>query len=200
MHSVSIVPQRLVDSRVGRPRALAALRHDVLTHADAGAKMLLVAVAMLANRVSPLLGRAIDTRLLDGRRYRRERVSLPVLFFLALAAITLGCGSGNKAELQSPQFVPPPVVSAEVSAALAPSSAPAGQATAVLQFAELPELCRQIIADEASYSQRFGWRGCALCTRAVGMSLADARAYFSAASDPAFLEAQNLKHVANRNE
>ncbi len=200
MHSAAIVPQRLVDSRVGRPRALADLRHDVLTHAYAGVEMLLVAVAMLANRLSPLLGRTIDARSPDGRRYRRERVSLPVLILLALAAITLGCGSGNEAAPQRPQSVPPPVASAEMSAALAPSSAPAGQAIAVFQCAELPDLCRQMIADEVSYSQGFGWRGCALCTRAVRMSLADARAYFSAASDPAFLEARNLKHVMNRNE
>ena len=62
MHSAAIVPQRLVDSRVGRPRALADLRHDVLTHAYAGVEMLLVAVAMLllGGAVHVLVGRRAD--------------------------------------------------------------------------------------------------------------------------------------------
>lgn len=115
------------------------------------------------------------------------------LAMLAFAAITLACGGRSEPAPQPPQFGPAPVV----SAALAAPAEPAEEFTGVLSFADLPELCQRMIADFGSYPEQFDWHGCALCTRAVGVSLADARVFYAAANDRAFLDALNLKRVAS---
>lgn len=133
-------------------------------------------------------------RFRDLRLHRPAPVRIS-LAIVALATIASACGGGNAPEPE--QFLLAPAVSSAGSANTAFPSDPAEEFTGAATFADLPDLCRRMVADYASYPGKFGWRGCALCTRAAGMSLADSRASFEAASDRAFLEARKLERVAN---